>query len=215
MFIVGMSDARGTEKDILEMQNVFARLNFALFLEHNLTANDMRNLAKAIAAYPDFPEAIFYKYIAFYYAGHGGITPNGDAVLKPVQDSNEREFVFVERDIIRPIETGLKKKCLLFLFDCCLSVASGVAGTPDLNIRSIHSSSLVAYASSLGEKAFGDKNGGYWTKTLVKHLERNERLVTILSDVNIEVRKEYNQKCTLKDNLGSPVNLKGIHSYNT
>ena len=210
VFIVGMSDANGTEKDILDMQNVFAKLNFALFLEHNLTANDTKNLTKAIAAYPDF--SIKYKYIIFYYAGHGGITSNGDAVLKPVQDSNETEFVFVERDIIRPIEAGLKDKCLLFFFDCCLSVARGVDEglTPDLNIGPIHNNSLVAYASSVGEKAFGDKNGGFWTKTLVKHLERNERLVTILSDVRFEVQKGYNQKCTLKDNLATPVNLKGI-----
>ena len=207
-----MIDAAGAGEDLSNVQDTFKALNFAFLPLFNPSANNMKDLAQAIAKYPFPKRGSSYRYIAFYYGGHGGISSSGDSILAPMKSSKEKEYVLVEGDIIRRIGDGQVGKCLLFFFDCCQSYAGDevtTANPPGLKVKAIHEDSLVAHASSFGEKSFGsEKYGGVWTKALCKNLLKDERLVVILDDTNTEV-KGKGQQCSFTSNLKQPVNLKG------
>ena len=66
---MGIYGADGTAKDVENVEATFKHLNFATFLERDPTSAQIASLINAAAAckYPDG-----YKYIAFYFAGHGG-----------------------------------------------------------------------------------------------------------------------------------------------
>ena len=211
VFIEEMSSAAGANKDGRKMEIVFEKLNFAVFRMTNLPANRMKALTRAIAAVA-FPKLKkFYKYIAFYFAGHGGINrSNGGSFIQAVKQGNESDRVYVSSEIINVIQLGQKEKRLLFFFDCCMSVApEDGRDPPDINVTG--SNILVARASSFGEKSFGVKDGGgFWTSTLCKYLGQDELLIKILDDTNIEVRNKYGQHCNYYNTgFSSPINLKG------
>ena len=206
-FIEEMSSATGSNKDGSKMEKAFEKLNFAVFRMTNLPANNMKALTQAIAEVK-FP--IVYKYIAFYFAGHGGINKNGDSFIQAVQQGNESDRVYISKDIINVIQRGQKAKRLLFFFDCCMSLAHNDGKDPPPNINVTGSNTLVARASSFGEKSFGTKNGGFWTNSLGEHIGDDNLLIAILDVVNSEVRKKYGQHCHVYNTgFDSPINLKG------
>ena len=206
-FIEEMSSAAGSNKDGSKMEKAFEKLNFAVFRMTNLPANNMKALTQAIAEVK-FP--IVYKYIAFYFAGHGGINSNGDSFIQAVQQGNESDRVYISKDIINVIQRGQKAKRLLFFFDCCMSLAHNDGKDPPPNINVTGSNTLVARASSFGEKSFGTKNGGFWTNSLGEHIGDDNLLIAILDVVNSEVRKKYGQHCNVYNTgFDSPINLKG------
>ena len=211
IFLVAMSSAKGANKDIDRMAGIFGELNFAVFPMPNLLANELKDLSQAIAGF-QFPQTRFFKYVAFYFAGHGGINrSNGDSFIQAVKPRHESDRVYISSDIINVIQLGQKEKCLLFFFDCCMSLApdDGKDALPTINFT--RSNILVARAASFGEKSFGTKDGGgYWTSTLCKYLGDNDLLVAILTKTKSDVEKKYGQRCKVEDGTSWPVNLKGI-----
>ena len=69
IFIVGVYGADGTAKDIENVEATFKELNFAVYTERDPPSFQIACLTRA-AATCQYPYR--YKYIAFYFAGHGG-----------------------------------------------------------------------------------------------------------------------------------------------
>ena len=191
-FIIGMYDAAGTDVDVDNVSSVFKdELNFAVFTEKDPTCTQLACLVKAAAAvrYP-----LNYKFITFYFAGHGGINDSGSPYVIPMQLKGEdRKVVLVEEDIISAF-AGVKQICLFF-FDCCLSGTSLQEHSSINHPKPIKAppGCLIAYATNIGHKSTGDRvRGGVWTHYLCKHLRDPEPLpiTTILAKTNGDVMEE-------------------------
>ena len=189
-FIVGIYGADGTDEDVRNMSSTFEELNFAVFTERDPTRTQLACLVKAAAAvrYP-----INYKFITFYFAGHGGINDSGSPYVIPMQLKGEDgKVVRVEEDIVSAFD-GTKCTCLFF-FDCCLSSGTSLRGPGPHNLpKKVKAppGCLIAYATNIGYKSLGDKiRGGVWTHYLCKHLREPLSITTILSKTHDDVRKE-------------------------
>ena len=92
IFVIGIHGTAGTNIDVENISSIFNSLKFAVWCERDLTCADISCLTKA-AASEKFPN---YKYIAFYYAGHGGIDEHERSFILPMkeQDSDERLKIF-------------------------------------------------------------------------------------------------------------------------
>ena len=182
-----MYDAAGTDVDVDNVSSVFMdELNFAVFIEKDPTCTQLACLVKAAATvrYP-----LNYKFITFYFAGHGGINDSGSPYVIPMQLKREDgKVVRVEEDIISAF-AGVKQTCLFF-FDCCLS---GTSQQHSLTQVKAPPGCLIAYATNIGHKSTGDKiRGGVWTHYLCKHLRDPQPLsiTTILDKTHDDVIKE-------------------------
>ena len=191
-FIVGIYGADGTDEDVRNMSSTFEELNFAVFTEKDPTCTQLACLVKAAATvrYP-----LNYKFITFYFAGHGGINDSGSPYVIPMQlEGEDRKILHVEEDIVSAFD-GTKRTCLFF-FDCCLSSGTSLQGPGSHNLSKkvkAPPGCLIAYATNIGFKSAGDKiRGGVWTHYLCKHLRDPQPLpiTTILAKTHDDVIKE-------------------------
>ena len=208
-FILGTFGPSGVSDDLRNMEDVFSDdLNFAVYRRDNLTSSEMKTLIEA-AAIKQYP--MNYKFIAIYFAGHGGSNMNGDSFVVPMDPEGKHgdEFVYIEKDIIRPFEGRQSKKMNLFFFDCCSNVSlDAMATPPPFQAKAVIHNSLVAYATAFGQKASGSKgSGGVWTRSLYANLKKDLPLTSVLNNVRGEVgsKQESNYHTNLPE-----VNLKGI-----
>ena len=135
-----------------------------------------------------------YRYIAFYFAGHGGRDESGKLFIEGLQlDPNNPEILHIEEFIIEPLK-NLNQFNRLFFFDCCQTTGKGTpfrdGGKPAQNPKP-HPGILIAYSSSHGEKSFGDRrNGGIWTYYLCKNILKTEKIGEVLKKTYNDVRKK-------------------------
>ena len=191
IFIVGIFGADGTAKDVENVTSTFKNLNFAVYTERDPTSAQTAALMKA-AAECEYPSR--YKYIAFYFAGHGGRDESGKLFIEGLQlNPNNPEILHIEEFIIEPLK-NLNKFSRLFFFDCCQTTGNGAPfrnGGKQAQNPKPHSGILIAYSSSQGEKSFGDKrNGGIWTYYLCKNILKNEKIGEVLKKTFNDVRKK-------------------------
>ena len=187
-----MYNAAGTDVDVDNVSSVFKdELNFAVFIEKDPTCTQLACLVKAAATvrYP-----LNYKFITFYFAGHGGINDSGSPYVIPMHLKEEdRKVLRVEEDIIS-VFAGVKQT-YLFFFDCCLSGTSLEKHSSINHPKPIKAPAgcIIAYATNIGYKSAGDKKrGGIWTHYLCKHLRDPQPLsiTTILDKTHDDVIKE-------------------------
>ena len=194
ILIVGMFGAAGTVVDIENVQQTFKELNFAILLIQDPTASEIASLIEGAAKF-QYPYR--YKFVAFYYAGHGGIDKLGRPFVVPLQITNSNsDILHIEQFIIEP----LKQKDLtrLFFFDCCQSQRSDTVAFRSTDMSYFvtkkpkpHPGQVVAYAASKGQMSVGDTNkGGLWTHHLCKHLSKEHPIVTVLAETYKDVVKE-------------------------
>ena len=206
-----MSDAAGTDVDVDNVSSVFKdELNIAVCIERDPTCTQLACLVKA-AAIVRYP--INYKFITFYFAGHGGINDSGSPYVIPMRLKEEdRKVLRVEEDIIS-VFAGIKQICLFF-FDCCLSGTSLQEHSSINHPKPIKAppGCLIAYATNIGYTSAGDKKrGGIWTRYLCKHLRDPEpcTITAILTKTHDDVMKEHFQPPLFSCSIGE-VYLKGI-----
>ena len=206
-----MYDAAGTDVDVDNVSSTFKNeLNFAVFIEKDPTGTQLACLVKAAATvrYP-----LNYKFITFYFAGHGGINDSGSPYVIPMQLKGEDGKVLrVEEDIVSTF-VDVKKQICLFFFDCCLSGTSQQHSSANLP-KAIKAppGCLIAYATNIGHKSAGNKErGGIWTRYLCEHLRDPEPLpiTAILTKTHDDVMKEHFQPPLFSCSIGE-VYLKGI-----
>ena len=198
----------GTNVDANNIRNTFCDdLNFAVYYVQDPSFPELDCLLEAAAKFHKYPSN--YNFIAFYYAGHGGINRSGDEFVLPLQPigGGRKDVVYIKDDIISLFtckyavqkrdesffnEHKRNRKCLFF-FDCCLKY------NPDLVVRgtervfNLHCplDCLVAYATSINLISEGDKMyGGRWTRHLCQHLKKVEPLSTILDRTIDDVKDD-------------------------
>ena len=172
------------------MTSTFKELNLAVSSHNNLTSSELISLLHVASTFV-YPPG--YRFIVFYYAGHGGVDPdNGSAYVLPLQlqEAGDPEKVYIEDAIVSRFSTesspSLEYRFRIFLFDCCLSTQSTRNNPEDLSTKQqkfdlkARGGCLVAYATSRSYKSEGDSyRGGLWTY----HLHRNLKLPLTISGV--------------------------------
>ena len=190
VFVIGIYGPAGTDVDVENVSTTFHALNFAVWRERDLTCADIACLAKAAASENFFG----YKYIAFYFAGHGGIDEYKRSFILPLKEDGE-ERLFIEENILSYFK-DVNKGCLFF-FDCCLSSSSSestqdsqLSPTKGFKLRA-PIKCLVAYATSTDHKSQGSKGGGgVWTRNLCERLKEEVSISDILDQTHDAVCKE-------------------------
>ena len=123
IFVVGIFGPDGTAEDVENITSTFKELKFAVFSERDLTAEKIACLVQA-AAECTFPYK--YRYIAFYFAGHGGTDESDKPFIRGLQtDASKKELLHIDDFIITPWK--VLQLTRLFFFDCCQSAGSGTA----------------------------------------------------------------------------------------
>ena len=188
----------GTDKDVDNMYSTFQNdLNFAVLRENNLSRESLKCLIQAGAEYR-YP--LKYDFVAFYFAGHGGIDDSGALVI-----TSDKAHVNVQSEIIRPFEEGnkgQKKHKFFFFFDCCLS---GNVRRTNVEVTD----GLAAFATSIGERAGGDRiQGGLWTRYLSDNLKLDIPLINILSRTHDAIIRKGHQSSFYNSNNIGEINLK-------
>ena len=237
MLFVGKSgNPGGTDVDAANIRKTFSDLNFAVYPGEDL---DRTQLACLVQAAAECKYPLNYRFIAFYYAGHGGIDNYGREFVLPLQHRGDDglNVLYIEDDILSPfrsVSQGVRSKSkkerkYFFFFDCCLdnTPARSIHGAPlkekDFSLKSVPASCLVAFATSINHQSGGDKTyGGLWTRHLCKNLNSTEPLVMILEhtrdDVvnaqkeSIEIDQVTYQRPHYRSDVGI-VYFKGIDNY--
>ena len=172
------------------MASTFKELHLAVSSLNNLTSSELLSLLEVAST---FVYPLGYKFIVFYFAGHGGVDPeNGRAYVLPLQlhEAGDHEKVYIEDAIVSRFSTemspSLKYRFRILLFDCCLSTESTRNNPEDLSMEpktfdlKARGGCLVAYATSRSYKSRGDScRGGLWTY----HLHQNLKLPLPISGV--------------------------------
>ena len=200
MFIVGMFGAPGTDVDVKKVQTTFEHpdISFAILPIQSPTS---AQLSAMIAAASKYGYPYHYKFVAFYFSGHGGTDKDGK---NPFVQTLSEGRVFIEPSIVEPLKSI--EKIRLFFFDCCLSqpLTTGGARSVDTarsddtsNIKKCNrrKGEVVAYAVSKGQKAYGDqKEGGYWTQRLCYNIMVPDPIVTVLAKTNDDMKELGRQR---------------------
>ena len=170
-------------------------LNFAVLRENTLSRDSLKCLIQAGAEYR-YPRN--YDYVAFYFAGHGGIDDSGALVV-----TSDNAHVNVQSEIIHAFEDGnkgQKKHKFFFFFDCCLS---GIVRKTNVEVID----GLAAFATSVGEKAGGDRiQGGVWTHYLGENLKRDLPLINNYFEYDAIIQG-HQSSFYISNNIGE-INLK-------
>ena len=109
IFVVGMlfvdksGNQSGTDVDADNIYKTFCNdLNFAVYRDEDPSCGDLACLVKAAAGFDRYP--LNYDFIAFYYAGLGGIDRSGHEFVLPLQltDGDTKNVLYIKDNIISP-----------------------------------------------------------------------------------------------------------------
>ena len=194
--IIGISGPEGIELDIKNMSSTFEELNFAVFSRSDLTSFELVSLLNVAS---NFVYPLSYKFIVFYFAGHGGVD-NGQAYVLPLQlqETKDSEKVYIQQSIVSQFSSeqspSLQYRFRILLFDCCLTSPS-MRHDPSIKSEKFsieaHGGCLVAYATSRSYKSEGNmKRGGLWTHHLHQNLKLPLPISVILDRTHDAVKNE-------------------------
>ncbi len=180
-FIIGMGNSAGTDVDGDGVASVLRQLNFVTLHMEDSSREELSCLVKTVALGKCL---LSCKKIIFYYAGHGGIDKHGNSYMLV---KGEQKF-FINANMIAHFKKNVvkKKQICLFLLDCCLS--GQLNRGYELTMPSVPIRCLIAFATSLGLKSYGDMYpGGAWTRHLCRHLKDKRSVSDILATTHTEV----------------------------
>ena len=226
-------DPLGTDEDDDNIRKTFAHLNFAVYSIQDPLFRELVNLVETAAEFHLYP--LNYKFIAFYYSGHGGVDRDGHEFVLPLQltGGGREDIVYINDAIISPFTckyaVQIRDQCFfdkhkrnrtcLFFFDCCLKYNPDlVPGTERVFNLHCPYDCLVAYATSVNLISGGNATyGGLWTRYLCQRLIKRDLLSAILDHTVEDVRDDQagnNENVTYqlpyyKSNAGE-IYLKGI-----
>ena len=181
----GSSGAAGVKEDMKTMEGVFKKLGLAVWKMKDKDSADIAGAVQAVSRYK-FPAS--YKFIIFYFSGHGQSQDNHPYILCQGDENTPVDTLSIEKGIVAPVlaknAPQLKSLYRIFLFDCCLYDDAAAKGEDcrleDISLPSFDNI-VMAYATSMTFTAEGDGKGGLWTKFLAKNImERDLPLTTVL-----------------------------------
>ena len=179
---------------------------------------------KAAAKYIDYP--LNYQYVAFYYAGLGGIDDSGREYIQSMHLTRRdgvADILYIGEYILSLFQLDHRgHRKYLFFLDCCLNndpklSPQGALSEYVFNLKH-PSNALVAYATyPAHDSKSAMSNGGIWTHHLYKNLTTADSLTNILdltkNDVIAEMEKDGIAKEKIRLNYSTdldPVYLKGM-----
>ena len=222
LFVGAFGNPGGTDVDADNICKTFCDdLNFATYRIKDPSCPKLACLVQAAAEFDKYP--LNYDFIAFYYAGHGGIDESCREFVLP--DGDTKNVLYIKDDIISPLTSAAKLgRKYIFFFDCCLNYSPGLDAHGTEKVFNLESPKdcVVAYATSINQKAGGNATyGGLWTHHLCQRLKTRDLLSAILDrtveDVkddqarNAEMDKVTYQLPHYTTNAGE-VYLKGINN---
>ena len=217
IFVVGMFGADGTAVDVDRVKTTFKNLNFAVHTLEDPTVVQIDCLVKAASkcTYPDQ-----YKFLAFYYAGHGGkdevgafivpfqlghsnftalrrAGPNNTTIESEKCQPNENFMLLhVDQYIIEPLKH--LELTRLFFFDCCQTLQAGgisYSNPQTSKLQYVNSGEAIAFATSKGQTSIGNASiGGLWTHKLCEKLQDPEPIFSILQETADAVATERGEE---------------------
>ena len=213
VFIIGVTGAAGTDVDVENMSKTFRDgLEFATFREENVTCSRLACIVKAAAT---FKYPLKCNYIAFYFAGHGGLDEHHRPFLKAAEkNSHNDEKLLIHDNILNQFQANFSKsrrKKLIFFFDCCLSSANSSDGKSFAMKSPV--SCILAYATSIQQKSIGNsKTGGAWTSQLCNRITEKISLSEVLEKVNEDLRNDGFEQVPHYESSTGPVYLNGQYT---
>ena len=208
LFVDQFGQRGGTDVDADNICKTFHDdLNFAAFVAVDLSYAGLTCLVKAAAEFDRYP--LNYDFIAFYFAGHGGVDRSGCEFVLPLQLTRGaiKNVLYIKDNIISPFtseyairirdqyffQSHKKNRTCLFFFDCCLIYQPdlGIQGTVKHFSLKCPQDCLVAYATSINHESDGNETyGGLWTRHLCQRLKNIEPLSTILDRTIEDVKND-------------------------
>ena len=212
---MGNTSAAGVNLDVDRMKDTFEKLNFVVMVRYDPSFVDLVALLEVAATYA-YPTG-FFRFIAFYFAGHGG-SDDGHAFIYPSR--SESSPLYVEEGIVEKFypeekSSSLGNRARLFFFDSCLkddTVKGHGQGSAQFEegdaMLPARGNILVAYATSLTfSSRGGPKNGGYWTR----HLYRNLVDLDLSLSAVLDITWEQTVIATAKKNKRNMYKTQGPH----
>ena len=197
LIIIWTRGLNGADIDAKNMKKVASTLGFAVLEMTSPTLDQFINLVDDVKRFSFISEAPSCKVIIFYYSGHGGSDLDN---LQPFVAPTEGESFYVHQMVsaLDPKKApGLKYLKRLFFFDMCQgkNEDSGssescesrgparTARTPKLVYKvPAKGNCLVAFAGSIGYRVVGgDIGGGFWTRHLIKYLDKDMDIHVVLA----------------------------------
>lgn len=189
VFIIRMFGPNETALDVQNVQSTFKKLNFAAYVQCDPTAHQIVDLVKA-ATMCRYTSR--YKYICFYFTGHGGRNKNGQLFIKDIQINGYNSVILnIEEYIIMPLRS-LDSLIRLFFFDCY----DKTSGNDSPNHPKVVSGELIVFSSSEKQSSFGIRtNEGNFTNYLCKNLQKNLPLTEVLAITSYQIKhKQIHQE---------------------
>ena len=187
------------------MSNAFTNLKFAVcdYSKYQLKEAEVKKIISAASTY-EYPDS--FKYICFYYTGHGG-SCNGDPFILDKNDDR----LFVMKEIVSPFypenAQHLGQRIRLFFFDCCLSKPYALKKSRSEEsplLLSARGNSLIAFSTAMKSDSKLDCNGSYWTRFLSKNLTLDKPLSTILDLTHEETVSFCREKFKTQEDIQGP-----------
>ena len=177
----------GPMEDTQSMKEAFDYLKFFTMVKHNLTQDELISLSRFMANYL-LPKSC--QRFVLTYSGHGG-----DGFINSEDEKRVKINDIVEAFTPPNCNNSLAAIPRLFFFDTCRGslVDPGwcIARGGDERWQSrvpITGNILVAYATTVGYKAFEGIDGGFWTGILAKKLvSSHDSIYDVLTEVNGEL----------------------------
>ena len=171
-------------------------LKFIVDRRIDQTCEELACLIKAISA-PEMKYPLSCKFIAFYFAGHGGIDESGKPFILPIQkDKDVEERFYIEENILSffrssPNKTKTKKECThWFFFDCGLNARTTCVSSQHTMTLTAPPQSVIAFATIPRKHAIGNTEGGLWTRHLCENLKLPIPISDILDRTHKDVKNE-------------------------
>ena len=180
------------------------------------TCEELACLIKA-ASERDYPSG--YEYIAFYFAGHGGIDEFGRPFILPMKKGKDStQHFYLEENILSPFRPSPNKKIPkkkythLFFFDSCL-VGTHVSSQNTVSLVP-SPGFVIAHATYPGQRSAGTKEGGVWSQYLCKNLKLRLPITNILARTHDEVKQQLPDQLPYESSCVGELYLKGTSQRN-
>ena len=191
--VIGILNASGVHDDVENVSSTFEQLKFAVWKKENTSLKALYRIVLAAAKYGEtYRYPLSYKFITFYFAGHGGSDDGHSFVCPAYLRGQPKPKLFIEEGIVSPFRPKnapqLKYMYRLFFFDCCLNDPNRDDTTehavPKQMKLPAHANCLVAYGTSMEYYSKGYKGkGGVWTGYLCENLRNYDLPITTILDI--------------------------------
>ena len=191
-FVFGGRGPDGVETDVRNIRETFKEESALTIFDFSdyPTHDQLIALVRAASSY-EYPKLRKFKFIAFYFAGHGGVNSSGEPYIVTTESASGSKHIKIAPSILQPFSKNQNHKTCLFFFDCCLSSADSTTDHSSLYALTAPPSCFVAFATNVGLKSKGGTvKGGLWTHHLCRNLkEKNFSLSAVMERTHEDVKE--------------------------